>query len=177
MTSSLEGRIRLVQGDITRVEAEAIVTAANKALRGGGGVDAAVHRAAGPRLVEASMAQAPCPAGKARITDAFDLAARFVIHAVGPIFHDLEGDSSTLASAYRSALTLAAENDAHSIAFPCISTGVYGFPPDAACVIATDTVLDWLKDNDIPESVTFCCFSEADYKRYKWRLEELGLVS
>ena len=177
MISSLEGRIRLVQGDITRVEAEAIVTAANKALRGGGGVDRAVHLAAGPRLVEASMAQAPCPAGQARITDAFDLAARFVIHAVGPIFHDLEGDSSTLASAYRSSLTLAKENDAHSIAFPCISTGVYGFPPDAACVIATDTVLDWLKAHDIPETVTFCCFGEADYKRYKWRLEELGLVS
>ncbi|GAA5509997.1 O-acetyl-ADP-ribose deacetylase [Novipirellula caenicola] len=176
MANPLAPRIRLFLGDITTLDCDAIVTAANAALRGGGGVDGAVHRAAGPDLVRASMAQAPCPAGEARVTPGFRLSARFVIHAVGPIFRDMTEDKKTLAQTYESSLSLAAQHNVTSIAFPCISTGVYGFPADAACEIAIDTVLDWLRSNDKPDVVTFCCFSQQDHTRYKKRLGELGLA-
>lgn len=164
-------RIQLVQGDITQLEADAIVTAANSALRGGGGVDGAVHRAAGPQLVEASMALAPCPAGEARITSGFNLAAKYVIHTVGPVFSDLDTDSITLAAAYRSSLKLAAAHDVQRIAFPCISTGVYGFPQADACAIAVRTVLAWLESNDRLEQVIFCTFLPEDYALYQQILE------
>ncbi|MCM2370066.1 macro domain-containing protein [Aporhodopirellula aestuarii] len=177
MATPIESRIRLFLGDITSLDCDAIVTAANEALRGGGGVDGAVHSAAGPELVRASMALAPCPAGEARITDGFNLAAKFVIHAVGPIFHDIETDRETLANAYTSSLSLAAENNAASVAFPCISTGVFGFPPDSACEIAIDAVVNWLRAHDQPEWVTFCCFQSDDHRRYKERLTELRLLS
>jgi O-acetyl-ADP-ribose deacetylase (regulator of RNase III) len=173
VANPIASRIRLVLGDITTLDVDAIVTAANDALRGGRGVDGAVHAAAGPELVRASMALAPCPAGNARITGGFDLSARFVIHAVGPIFRDLVVDSQTLARAYESSLALAAKYRVTSIAFPCISTGVYGFPPDPACNIAVNTVLDWLRSNDWPQIVTFCCFSSADHARYEQRLNAL----
>ena len=177
MTTPIEFRIRLFLGDITSLDCDAIVTAANDVLCGGGGVDGAVHDAAGPELVRASMALAPCPAGDARITDAFNLGAKFVIHAVGPIFRDLDTDSVTLANAYSSSLSLAAENGTQSIAFPSISTGAFGFPADAACEIAIKTVTDWLRSNDSPLVVTFCCFQSDDYARYDLRLNELGLLS
>ena len=173
MTSEQNSRIQLTLGDITLLEVDAIVTAANEALCGGGGVDGAVHDAAGSELVRASMAQAPCPAGEARVTDAFQLNVRMVIHAVGPIFRDLETDSKTLANAYRSSLSLAAENGAQSIAFPCISTGAFGFPADHACEIAVQTVSEWLQLNDRPVSVTFCCFEPQDHARYQERLRQL----
>ena len=176
MVPAIETRIRLVMGDITDVDVDAIVTAANQGLCGGGGVDGAVHGAAGPELVRASMALAPCPAGDARITGAFDLSAKFVIHAVGPIFSSLDTDSPILSRAYRSALSLAAEHRVNSIAFPCISTGVFGFPAGPACEIAINTVSQWLKSNDHPEVVTFCCFEVPDYARYHERLSELGLL-
>ena len=174
--AEIENRIRLFRGDITTVDADAIVTAANQALCGGGGVDGAVHAAAGPQLLTASLAVAPCPAGSARITDGFNLSARFVIHAVGPIFNDLETDSVILAATYESALVLAAENGVRSLVFPCISTGVYGFPHHAACDIATTTVTQWLRAHDLPEFVTFCCFGRQDFARYRERLQELGVV-
>lgn len=128
-------RIELVRGDITAEQVDAIVTAANSALRGGGGVDAAVHSAAGPRLVEASRALAPCPPGSAVITPAFDLSpVKWVIHAVGPIYSGPQ-DAAVLASAYTSSLARADEVGARSVAFPAISAGVYGYPgPDAARV-------------------------------------------
>ncbi len=176
MTLELETRIRIVLGDITLVEAEAIVTAANRDLVGGGGVDGAVHDAAGPQLVAASRAVAPCPAGSARITGAFNLACRFVIHAVGPIFRDLDRDSPVLASCYNSALSLAAEHGIRSVAFPCISTGAYGFPHDGACDVAIDAVVGWLRTHDVPERVTFCCFEQPDFARYRERLTELGVA-
>lgn len=172
---SLEGRIHLKLGDITRLDVEVVVTAANSALRGGSGVDGAVHAAAGPKLVEASMAQAPCPAGEARITDAFELNCQKVIHAVGPIFKSFDQDEPILASAYENSLSLAAENNLNSIAFPCISTGVYGYPPDAACNVAIKTVAEWAKSNDLPKRVVFCCFLDSDFELYRERLEELGL--
>ena len=174
MNPSIQSRIQLIQGDITQVDADAIVTAANSALCGGGGVDGAVHRAAGPDLVEASMALAPCPAGEARITTGFALQAKYVIHAVGPVFSSLEKDSATLASAYRSSLQLAAENDVRRIAFPCISTGVYGFPLEPACDIAVSTVVDWLTENEKPEQVIFCTFGAQDYELYQRRLTALN---
>ena len=177
MATSIESRIRLFLGDITSLDCDAIVTAANGALCGGGGVDGAVHDAAGPELVRASMALAPCPAGDARITDGFDLTAKFVIHAVGPIFRDIDKDRETLANAYEASLSLAAENNVASVAFPCISTGAFGFPPDSACEIAIGTVIRWVQSNARPELVTFCCFQPDDHVRYKERLIELGLLS
>ena len=177
MATQIESRIRLFLGDITSLDCDAIVTAANDALCGGGGVDGVVHDAAGPELVRASMALVPCPAGDARITDGFNLSAKFVIHAVGPIFHDLEADRKTLANAYESSLTLAAENNVASIAFPCISTGAFGFPADSACDIAIGRVVRWVRSNALPELVTFCCFELDDHARYGERLNELGLLS
>lgn len=170
-------RIQLVEGDITRVDADAIVTAANEALRGGGGVDGAIHRAAGSQLVAASRALAPCPAGQARITAGFELDAKYVIHAVGPIFRNLEDDSAVLASAYSSALALAAESGVRRIAFPCISTGIYGFPKPEACQIAIAAARDWLQANELPECVLFCCYLREDFALYQQRLVELGILS
>jgi len=176
MSVALEDRLRIVMGDITRLEVDAIVTAANEDLCGGGGVDGAVHAAAGPELVAASRALAPCPAGSARITPAFNLNVDFVIHAVGPVFRDLTTDSPTLASAYQSALSLAADNKAGHLAFPCISTGVYGFPRGPACDVATRAVIDWLRQSAVPETVTFCCFQLEDAALYRSRLRALGVV-
>lgn len=177
MNNTLASRVRLVLGDITTVDCDAVVTAANEALCGGGGVDGAVHGAAGPELVRASLALAPCPAGDARITDGFRLAARFVIHAVGPIFRDLAVDSQTLANAYTASLLLAAENKVESVAFPCISTGVYGFPAEPARDVAIEAVVSWLRSNALPKTVTFCCYESQDYSRYEERLDELGLLT
>ncbi|MEM7560550.1 MAG: macro domain-containing protein [Planctomycetota bacterium] len=174
--STLAKRIRLFRGDITSLDCEAIVTAANGSLCGGGGVDGAVHAAAGPELVRASMALGPCPTGEARITDGFKLSAKYVIHAVGPVFNDLVTSGPELASAYEFALQLALEHKIQSIAFPCISTGVYGFPSAPACEIAVETVLNWLGSHEIPQSVTFCCFEYEDKKLYENRMNELGVV-
>jgi len=177
MATPIESRIRLFLGDITSLDCDAVVTAANDALCGGGGVDGAVHDAAGNELVRASMALAPCPAGDARITGAFNLSAKFVIHAVGPIFRDLDSDRETLGSTYTSSLSLAAEHGVTSVAFPCISTGAFGFPAGAACEIAIQSVLQWIRANDLPQLVTFCCFQTDDHARYEQRLNELGLIS
>ncbi len=175
MNQSFENRIDLVVGDITQQNVHAVVTAANSQLIGGGGVDGAVHRAAGPELVQASKALAPCPPGDAKITTAFELPMDYVIHAVGPIFKDLDSDSPTLASAYRSSLQIAREHRIASVAFPCISTGVYHFPKQEACEIAIMTVVHWLKENDLPERVVFCCFESSDAELYRKRLEEIGV--
>jgi len=174
--SILATRIRLFRGDITSLDCEAIVTAANGSLCGGGGVDGAVHDAAGPELVRASMALGPCPTGEARITDGFKLSAKYVIHAVGPVFNDLATSGPELASAYESVLQLALEHKIQNIAFPCISTGVYGFPSAPACEIAVETVLNWLGSHETPRSVTFCCFEYEDKKLYEKRMNELGVA-
>lgn len=134
-------RVELVRGDITTQDVDAIVNAANTGLGGGGGVDGAIHRAAGPRLVEASRAQAPCPTGEARITPGFDLPARHVIHAVGPVWHGGgRGEPELLAAAYRSSVALAVAHGLGSVAFPSISTGVYGYPVHLAAPVALDAV-------------------------------------
>lgn len=175
--SDLSSRIRLVTGDITQLDVDAIVTAANASLIGGGGVDGAVHDAAGPELVTASRQLAPCPAGDARITGAFNLPVTHVIHAVGPIYRDgNSGEPATLASAYTSALALAGDIELNHIAFPCISTGVYAFPNRDASVIAIDTVIAWLQRHIFPKIVTFCCFQSVDHSLYVERLTELGIA-
>ncbi len=168
--------IKIVRGDITPLQVDAIVNAANQLMLGGGGVDGAIHRAAGPELYEACLAVPEvrpgvrCPTGEARITPGFRLPAKFVIHTVGPVYRDgRHGEPERLAACYRNALALAAENDCRSVAFPCISTGVYGYPIEDAAKIAVDTVRSFLsgRDSARPEmEAVFCCFSERDKQVY-----------
>jgi O-acetyl-ADP-ribose deacetylase len=161
-------RIAIVLGDITTLDVDAIVNAANRGLHGGGGVDGAIHRAAGPQLHDACAAIGGCPTGEARVTPGFRLPARHVIHAVGPVWHGGErGEPALLASAYRESLGAAEQLGAREVAFPAISTGIYGYPLDAACAIAVRTVRDFLAEHALPERVIFCCFdarTEAAYR-------------
>ncbi len=156
--------IEIKRGDITRLAVDVIVNAANPALAGGGGVDGAIHRAAGPELLPAGRAQAPCPPGEARITPGFRLPARFVVHAVGPIWRGGgEGEAEILAGAYRCSLDLAAATGARSIAFPAISTGVYGYPRAAAAEIAVTTIRAWGDASpDAIARVLLVAFADAD---------------
>ena len=162
------GKIRLIQADITQVDADAIVTAANEALCGGGGVDGAVHHAAGPELLAECQRIGGCPVGEARITRGYELLATHVIHAVGPAY--VEGDAqeaALLRSAYLSCLRIAEEHCLDHIVFPCISAGVLGFPVEEAAVIAISTVRDWLSTHDVPRIVTFCVYSDDDEEVYR----------
>ncbi len=164
-------RMEVVEGDITGLDVDAIVNAANSSLRGGGGVDGAIHRAAGPLLVRESASLAPCPAGEARITKGYDLPARHVIHTVGPVWHGGEsGEAGLLRSCYTGSLRLAEETGLQSIAFPGISTGVYGYPADQACEVAVSAVTDWLTAHDLPQRVVFCCFGASAAALYRRRL-------
>lgn len=160
--------LEAIQIDITTLDVDAIVNAANSSLLGGGGVDGAIHRAAGPQLLEACRPLRGCPTGEARLTPGFALPARYVIHTVGPVWHGGErGEAQLLASCYRNALHLAAGHDLASIAFPSISTGVYGYPPERAAAIAVATVREELAHLPSIERVLFCCFSPADLARYR----------
>lgn len=166
--------LRLIQGDITRVPAEAIVNAANSSLLGGGGVDGAIHRAAGPTLREECRRLGGCPPGEARITGAGRLPARYVIHAVGPIWRGGHaGEAETLASAYRAALALAEAHQVRSIAFPSISTGAYGYPEAAAARVALSTVLAHLAGPTGLCEVTFVLFTADTLATYRAALAEL----
>ncbi|MBC8012517.1 MAG: O-acetyl-ADP-ribose deacetylase [Methyloceanibacter sp.] len=152
-------RIDIVEGDITALEMDAIVNAANKSLLGGGGVDGAIHRAAGPELREACKQLGGCETGVAKITQGFRLPARYVIHTVGPVWGGGErGEDRLLADCYRNSLALALDHGLAAIAYPAISTGAYGFPPDRAARIALRTVLAALEDTAAIERVVFCCF-------------------
>jgi len=171
-------RIELAKGDITKLAVDAVVTAANEALLGGGGVDGAIHRGAGPQLLQECRSIGACPAGEARITKGYLLPAKYVVHAVGPVYEDGEsGEPEILASAYRSALQLANHHNIRSIAFPCISTGVYGYPKPAACDIAVSTVTAWLDENELPAKVIFCCFEKEDAELYARRLKQTATPS
>jgi O-acetyl-ADP-ribose deacetylase (regulator of RNase III) len=168
MTSFLGGSVEIVQGDITTLDVDAIVNAANSSLLGGGGVDGAIHRAAGPQLLEETRTLGGTAPGTAKMTHGYDLPARNVIHAVGPVWHGGgAGEPETLASAYRSSLELAAAAGLESIAFPSISTGVYGYPKELAARVAHATVRDWLTANELPRRVLFCVFSEGDLELHR----------
>jgi O-acetyl-ADP-ribose deacetylase (regulator of RNase III) len=151
----------VVQGDITKQEVDAIVNAANETLSGGGGVDGAIHRAAGPELKRACRKFGGCPTGEARVTQGYLLPARYVIHTVGPVWHGGDrGEPEKLAACYRNSLKLAAENGVRTIAFPGISTGVYGYPPEDATALAMQTVKDCLAALPDIEEVRFVTFGE-----------------
>lgn len=155
-------RMSVHQGDITTLAVDAIVNAANSSLLGGGGVDGAIHRAAGPGLLAECRTLGGCPTGEVRITGGYQLPARFVIHTVGPVWRGGgEGEADLLAACYRNSIQLAAAKDCATIAFPAISTGVYGFPAEPAAWIAVRTVADALADFTSIKTVTFCCFSAA----------------
>ena len=173
--------IKIIQGDITTLSVDAIVNAANEMMLGGGGVDGAIHDAAGDELFKACLkvpevrSGVRCPTGEARITPGFNLPARFVIHTVGPIYRDGQhGEPEKLAACYRNSLALAAENGCKSIAFPCISTGVYGYPKEAAAQIAVREAEYFLaakNAKDAKMDVIFCCFSERDKRVYEMLLQ------
>lgn len=158
--------IEVVQGDITRLNVDAIVNAANRSLLGGGGVDGAIHRAAGKELVEACRVFGGCETGEARITPGFKLPAKFVIHTPGPIYRDgLHGEPELLRSCYENSMKLAEENGCETVAFPAISTGVYGYPKKDATEIAIRTVREYPAQS--VKKVIFCCFDEDMLKIYQ----------
>lgn len=167
-------KMDVVQGDITRMAVDAIVNAANNSLLGGGGVDGAIHRAAGPRLLAECKTLGGCPTGQARITGGYDLPARYVIHTVGPVFANRPEDPRLLASCYRQSLILATEKGATTIAFPAISCGVYGYPVVAACQVAVAATRAFLSGHPSIEKVTFVLFSEANAQVYRKHLQELA---
>lgn len=164
-------RIALRRGDITGLAVDAIVNAANSSLLGGGGVDGAIHRAAGPGLLEECRALGGCPPGEARLTGGYRLPARHVIHTVGPVWRGGgQGEAAILAGCYRSCLAMALERGLRSVAFPAIATGVYGFPRDLAARIAVTEAGIHLAANALPESLLFVCFDEATVEAYKTAL-------
>lgn len=159
-------KIRVCQGDITKLNVDAVVNAANCTLLGGGGVDGAIHRAAGPELLTACRKFNGCPTGEARITPGFRLPARFVIHTPGPVWHGgTHREAELLRNCYENSLKLAMENGCRSIAFPCISTGIYRFPMRNAAQIALDAVMNWKDER--PGEVIFCCFSAEQTELYR----------
>ena len=167
-------RMAVVEGDITQLDMDAIVNAANETLLGGGGVDGAIHRAAGPRLLEECRALEGCPTGEAKITRGYDLMARHVIHTVGPVWGGgAAGEDELLESCYRRSLEVALEHGVRTIAFPAISTGVYRFPLDRAAGIAVATVAAFIAERDAIERVTFCCFGNEAMAAYKAALDGL----
>ncbi len=168
MPAADEGGITVVKVDITRLEVDAIVNAANERLAPGGGVCGAIHRAAGPALAEACRSEAPCPTGSAKITPGFALPARFVIHAVGPVWHGGgAGEADLLRGCYEASLALAQDKGLASIAFPAISTGIFGYPLDEATAIAVEAAKDWLAAGKAPGRIVFAVFDDSAKSAYE----------
>ena len=160
-------KIYIIKDDLTKLDVDAIVNAANKSLLGGGGVDGAIHRAAGPDLLRECRTLNGCETGQAKITKGYRLPAEYVIHTVGPVYSGSESDPVKLRSCYIESLELARKNGLHTIAFPAISCGVYGYPWEEATAIALDSVRKWQSENsDYTLDVTFCCFSDDMYNLY-----------
>ncbi|MGD8344413.1 MAG: O-acetyl-ADP-ribose deacetylase [Desulfobacterales bacterium] len=174
MDKDILAKIKIQQGDITRLDVDAIVNAANTKLLGGGGVDGAIHRAAGPELLAECRTIGGCPTGEARITGGYNLPARHVIHTVGPVYSGKPQDSRLLTGCYLNSLMLAIENNLKTIAFPAISCGVYGYPIEAACKIAVDTSIEFLQHNPSLEKIIFIQFSEKDFEVYNSYLKSLS---
>lgn len=171
MSPDVLARMVVVKGDITKLKVDAIVNAANNALLGGGGVDGAIHDAAGEALSDECLTLGGCETGKAKMTRGYALPAEHVIHAVGPVYRKgTDGEPELLRSCYRESLRLAAGAKLETIAFPCISTGVFGYPVGAACAVAVEAVAEWLAANELPRTVTFCCFTAKDTALYRERL-------
>jgi O-acetyl-ADP-ribose deacetylase (regulator of RNase III) len=165
--------LRAISEDITTLVIDAIVNAANASLLGGGGVDGAIHRAAGPQLLEECQRLGGCETGDAKLTRAYRLPSKYVIHTVGPIWHGGQDDEEEqLASCYRRSLEVAASHAIRSLAFPCISTGAYGFPIERAAPIAVSTVRHFAPQQTTPSEIIFCCFSSADLAIYQRLLNE-----
>lgn len=167
MDSRIFDRISVQIGDITRIKVDAIVNAANKSLLGGGGVDGAIHNAAGPRLLAQCKTLGGCRTGEAKITKGYDLIAKYVIHTVGPIYSGTEKDPVALANCYKNSLGLAKDYGLATIAFPAISCGVYGYPIKDACEVATNTVCEFLAKSGMPQKVTFVLFGEPNFLVYE----------
>jgi O-acetyl-ADP-ribose deacetylase (regulator of RNase III) len=169
----MKSKIEIIEGDITRLEVDAIVNAANTTLLGGGGVDGAIHRAAGPGLLDECRTLGGCPTGQARITSAYNLPSKFVIHAVGPVWRGGQHDEEKLlADAYRNALWIADNTKLKSIAFPNISTGIYGFPKELAAGIAINTASAFLETARHVERLIFCIFDRENGQIYRQLLTE-----
>jgi O-acetyl-ADP-ribose deacetylase (regulator of RNase III) len=167
-------RIEVIEGDITKLDVDAIVNAANKTLLGGGGVDGAIHRAAGPALLEECRTLGGCETGQSKITGGYNLPARHVIHTVGPVWGGGgRGEDELLASCYRTSLELAAEHGLSTVAFPSISTGAYRFPVKRAARIAVSEVKAFLEENDTVEKVTLVCFGQKAYDIHVAALREV----
>ena len=171
ISEKVKSQIQVVQGDITKLDCDCIVNAANRSLLGGGGVDGAIHRAAGPELLAECRTLHGCRTGEAKITKGYRLKAKYIIHTVGPIYSGTAEDAAQLADCYRNSLDLAKEHDVQSIAFPAISTGVYGYPLEDATGIAVKTVTQWLENHaDYAMQVIFCCFDARTERVYQARL-------
>ncbi len=166
-------RLELIKGDITLLEVDAIVNAANRSLLGGGGVDGAIHNAAGPELLSECMTLNGCETGKSKITKGYNLKAKYIIHTVGPVWHGgYKDEPETLASCYQSLLEIAKDKKLKTIAIPGISTGVYGFPKDLAALIAVNEIRRFLNKNSYPEKVIFAAFDDVSFENYKKLLEK-----
>jgi O-acetyl-ADP-ribose deacetylase (regulator of RNase III) len=171
-----KAKLEIYDGDITKLPVDAIVNAANSTLLGGGGVDGAIHRAAGAKLLAECRALGGCPTGEAKITRGYDLPAKFVIHTVGPIWKGGAcGEPELLAACYRNSLRLAAENQVKTIAFPAISTGIYGYPIKPAAEIAVTETLKFLRQNDFLEKVIFACFDKKNHQAYAQKFLDLEI--